>query len=70
MTPRAFLVEIARRPSAAPVDAAARGCPAARPVWLARLFAGEPGVMLGTEPRDASNAKAKRELGWRPKDLV
>jgi 2-alkyl-3-oxoalkanoate reductase len=34
------------------------------PVWLARLFAGEPGVMLGTESRGASNAKAKRELGW------
>jgi nucleoside-diphosphate-sugar epimerase len=34
------------------------------PVWLARLFAGEPGVMLGTEARGASNAKAKHELGW------
>ena len=34
------------------------------PVWLARLFAGEAGVMLGTETRGASNAKAKRELGW------
>jgi nucleoside-diphosphate-sugar epimerase len=34
------------------------------PLWLARLFAGEPGVMLGTEARGASNAKAKRELGW------
>jgi 2-alkyl-3-oxoalkanoate reductase len=34
------------------------------PVWLARLFAGEPGVMLGTDARGASNAKAKRELGW------
>jgi nucleoside-diphosphate-sugar epimerase len=34
------------------------------PVWLARLFAGETGVMLGTESRGASNAKAKRELGW------
>jgi 2-alkyl-3-oxoalkanoate reductase len=34
------------------------------PVWLARLFAGEPGVMLGTEARGASNANAKRELGW------
>jgi nucleoside-diphosphate-sugar epimerase len=37
------------------------------PVWLARLFAGEPGVMLGTESRGASNAKAKRELGWTPR---
>jgi 2-alkyl-3-oxoalkanoate reductase len=34
------------------------------PLWLARLFAGEAGVMLGTEARGASNAKAKRELGW------
>jgi 2-alkyl-3-oxoalkanoate reductase len=34
------------------------------PVWLARLFAGDAGVMLGTESRGASNAKAKRELGW------
>ncbi len=34
------------------------------PVWLARLFAGEAGVMLGTEARGASNAKGKRELGW------
>jgi 2-alkyl-3-oxoalkanoate reductase len=34
------------------------------PVWLARLFAGEAGVMLGTEARGASNAKARRELGW------
>jgi nucleoside-diphosphate-sugar epimerase len=34
------------------------------PVWLARLFAGEPGVVMGTESRGASNAKARRELGW------
>jgi 2-alkyl-3-oxoalkanoate reductase len=34
------------------------------PVWLARLFAGEAAVMMGTEARGASNAKAKRELGW------
>jgi NAD dependent epimerase/dehydratase family len=34
------------------------------PVWLARLIAGEAGVMIGTEARGASNAKAKRELGW------
>ena len=32
--------------------------------WLAKLFAGEAAVMLGTESRGASNAKAKRELGW------
>jgi nucleoside-diphosphate-sugar epimerase len=34
------------------------------PRWLARLFAGEAGVSMGTEARGASNAKAKRELGW------
>jgi nucleoside-diphosphate-sugar epimerase len=34
------------------------------PRWLARLVAGETAVMLGTESRGASNAKAKRELGW------
>jgi nucleoside-diphosphate-sugar epimerase len=31
---------------------------------LARLFAGEAPVVMGTESRGASNAKAKRELGW------
>ena len=34
------------------------------PVWLARLFAGGAVVLMGTESRGASNAKAKRELGW------
>ena len=34
------------------------------PRWLARLFAGEAVVMMGTESRGASNAKAMRELGW------
>ena len=34
------------------------------PRWLARLFAGEALVMMATESRGASNAKAKRELGW------
>ena len=34
------------------------------PRWLARLVAGEALVMMGTESRGASNAKAKRELGW------
>ena len=32
--------------------------------WLARLIAGESGVRTSTESRGASNAKAKRELGW------
>ena len=31
-----------------------------------RLAAGEAGAVLMTELRGASNAKAKRELGWRP----
>jgi nucleoside-diphosphate-sugar epimerase len=34
------------------------------PRWLARLFAGEAGVMMGTEARGASNGQAKRALGW------
>jgi len=34
------------------------------PGWLARLVAGEGAVMMGTESRGTSNAKAKRELGW------
>jgi nucleoside-diphosphate-sugar epimerase len=34
------------------------------PRWLARLVAGEGAVVMGTESRGASNAKAKRELGW------
>jgi nucleoside-diphosphate-sugar epimerase len=34
------------------------------PRWLTRLVAGEAAVVMGTESRGASNAKAKRELGW------
>jgi nucleoside-diphosphate-sugar epimerase len=34
------------------------------PTWLARLLAGEVAVMMMTEGRGFSNAKAKRELGW------
>jgi nucleoside-diphosphate-sugar epimerase len=34
------------------------------PAWLARLVAGEDAVNMGTSSRGASNAKAKRELGW------
>ena len=37
------------------------------PRWLARLFAGDAAVMMGTDARGASNAKAKRELGWAPR---
>ena len=35
------------------------------PRLIGRLFAGEVGVVM-TDARGASNAKAKRELGWRP----
>ncbi|WP_203237759.1 NAD(P)-dependent oxidoreductase [Streptomyces sp. CdTB01] len=34
------------------------------PVWLARLLAGDQAVIMMTEGRGFSNAKAKRELGW------
>ena len=49
-----------------PALAAAVGAPPPRkaPAWLARLFAGEVGVVTMTQLRGASNAKAKRELGW------
>jgi nucleoside-diphosphate-sugar epimerase len=36
------------------------------PRFIGRLFAGEAGVVMMTELRGASNAKAKRELSWRP----
>src|SRR5262245_35794601 len=36
------------------------------PRLIGRLFAGEAGAMMMTELRGASNAKAKRELAWRP----
>jgi nucleoside-diphosphate-sugar epimerase len=40
--------------------------PMRMPRFVARLFAGEPGVLMMTEIRGASNAKAKRELRWHP----
>jgi nucleoside-diphosphate-sugar epimerase len=50
-----------------PVLAAALGAKPPRhfPVWLARLFAGDVAVMMGTEVRGSSNEKAKRKLGWK-----
>jgi nucleoside-diphosphate-sugar epimerase len=36
------------------------------PRFVGRLFAGEAGAVMMTEIRGASNAKAKRELAWRP----
>jgi nucleoside-diphosphate-sugar epimerase len=53
---RVWLPEVARIVGAKP--------PRRFPTWLARLFAGETVVLMGTESRGASNAKAKRELGW------
>jgi nucleoside-diphosphate-sugar epimerase len=48
-----------------PVLASALGAKPPRhvPRWLALLIAGEGAVMMGTESRGASNAKAKRDLG-------
>lgn len=40
--------------------------PRRAPAWLARLLAGPYAVAASTELRGASNAKAKRDLGWRP----
>jgi nucleoside-diphosphate-sugar epimerase len=36
------------------------------PRFVGRLFAGEAGAVMMTELRGASNAKAERELSWRP----
>jgi len=53
-----------------PVLAQALGAKPPRrfPTWLARLLAGEAVTVMSTEARGASNAKAKRELGWTPRD--
>ena len=37
------------------------------PKFIGRLAAGEVGVVMMTEIRGASNAKAKRELSWQPR---
>ena len=52
-----------------PEAARAMGAPQPRrvPRWLGRLLAGEAVTVMMTEVRGASNAKAKRELGWEPK---
>ncbi|HKE68608.1 MAG TPA: NAD-dependent epimerase/dehydratase family protein, partial [Nocardioidaceae bacterium] len=36
------------------------------PRFVGRLLAGEPAVVMMTDVRGASNAKAKRELSWHP----
>jgi len=53
---RIWLTELAKIVGAKP--------PPRFPRFLARLFAGEPFTVMLTESRGASNAKAKRELGW------
>jgi nucleoside-diphosphate-sugar epimerase len=53
---REWLPELARIVGAGP--------PRHFPTWLARIVAGEVPVMMATDARGASNAKAKRELGW------
>jgi nucleoside-diphosphate-sugar epimerase len=45
-------------------EAAGAKRPVRVPVWLARLLAGDVAVVMMTEGRGFSNAKAKRELGW------
>jgi 2-alkyl-3-oxoalkanoate reductase len=37
------------------------------PTWVGRLVGGELAVAVMIEARGASNAKAKRELGWQPR---
>jgi len=39
--------------------------PRRAPAWLARLIVGEAAVSMMTKIRGSSNAKAKRELGWK-----
>jgi len=52
-----------------PVLASALGAKPPRrvPRWLVGLAAGEAAAVMMTEVRGASNAKAKRELGWKPR---
>jgi 2-alkyl-3-oxoalkanoate reductase len=56
---REWLSELARIVGAKP--------PHRFPRLLGRLFAGEVPVVMATESRGASNAKAKGELGWAPR---
>ena len=56
---REWLPELARTLGAKP--------PRHVPRWLGRLFAGEAATIMMTEVRGASNEKAKRELGWKPR---
>jgi nucleoside-diphosphate-sugar epimerase len=56
---RIWLPELARALDAAP--------PRRVPRWLGRLLAGQAATVMMTEVRGASNDKAKRQLGWRPR---
>jgi nucleoside-diphosphate-sugar epimerase len=46
---------------------AGREAPAALPDLARTVVAGEAVALWSTEQRGASNAKAKRELGWTPR---
>jgi 2-alkyl-3-oxoalkanoate reductase len=48
-------------------DALGAKPPRRAPAWLARPLAGEYGLMTMTRAQGASNALAKRELGWTPR---
>jgi nucleoside-diphosphate-sugar epimerase len=52
-----------------PVLASALGAKPPRrvPRWLGRLAGGEVATVMMTDVRGASNEKAKRELGWKPR---
>jgi nucleoside-diphosphate-sugar epimerase len=52
-----------------PVLARALGAKPPRhiPLWLGRLAAGDAAALMMTDSRGASNAKAKRDLGWQPR---
>ena len=54
-----WLPEVARIVGAKP--------PRHLPEWIASLIAGEGMVVMATQSRGASNAKAKAELGWTPR---
>ena len=56
---RDWMPELARALGAKP--------PRRVPRWLGRLLAGEAAAVVMTEVRGASNEKAKRELGWKPR---
>lgn len=52
--------------------ARALGAPQPRrvPLWVGRLAVGEAGVSMMTRARGMTNAKAKRELGWKPEQSL